>query len=174
LAVRKSNPDPNLRDGGAVTKQIQLTQGQVAQVDDWRYEELSQWKWQAQWNKYTRSFYALRSEGTGLFRKHIHMHREIAHTPKGLDCDHINHDTLDCQEHNLRNATRSQNQMNSRVRSDNKLAQKGICPHGSGYRVQVKKDGRYVFDKTFRTLDEAIAARDEAVKKFHGEYSYQG
>src|SRR5262245_17085577 len=42
----------------ALMKTIKLTQGQVALVDDWRYEELNRWKWHAYWDERTQSFYA--------------------------------------------------------------------------------------------------------------------
>lgn len=100
------------------------------------------------------------------------MHRQIMNTPKNMKCDHINHNTLDNQEHNLRNATNSQNGMNARASSNNQLGQKCISPYPRGYRVVVRKDGEDVFNKTFRTLDKAITARDEAVKKYHGEFAY--
>ncbi len=154
-------------------KQIPLTRGQVALVDDWHYEELSQWKWYAHWEPKTKSFYAVRMEGKNP-RREVRMHRQVAGTPKGLLCDHKNRNTLDNQEHNLRNATNSQNMMNSPCRSDNKLGEKCISRHYGGYLVRVYKNKRSVFCKTFRTLYDAIAARDVAVSQFHGEYSYQG
>ena len=154
-------------------KEIELTQGQVALVDNWKHEELNRWKWYAMWNKDTQSFYAARNEGKRPVKKTIFMHRQIMNTPKGMECDHINHNTLDNQEHNLRNATHSQNQMNKRISSNNQLGEKCISPSSRGYRVEVRKHGERVFSKTFRTLDEAIVARDEAVRKFHGEFAYQ-
>ena len=154
-------------------KTIQLTQGQVALVDDWWYEELSRWKWKADWSPNTQSFYAVRTEGKRPFRRKIWMHRQIMNTPKRMECDHINHSTLDCQEHNLRNVTRSQNMMNRRVQSNNKLGEKCISLHRTRYRVRVQKDGKYVFSKNFRILEEAIATRDEVVKQIHGEFAYR-
>lgn len=156
-----------------MTKTIQLTQGQVALVDDWRYEELNQWKWNAQWDKHLESFYAVRNEGKQPFQRKIMMHRQIMNTPKGMMCDHRNHNTLDNQEYNLRNVTSSQNQMNRGAQSNNQLGQKCIHPLGKGYAVTVKKGGER-FNKYFGTLAEAIVARDEAIKRLHGEYAYRG
>lgn len=149
-------------------KTIILTKGQIALVDDWRYEELNQWKWSAMWNKHTKSFYAVRTED----KKSILMHRQIMSTPKELQCDHRNHNTLDNQEHNLRNTTNSENNMNTHARSDNRLGQRCIKAHGSGYQVRISKNKAYVFCKTFRSINDAIAARDAAIKQFHGEYAY--
>ena len=58
-------------------KQIQLTQGKVALVDDLDYDWLSQWKWYAH-KEYGECFYAVRHsyqrEGK---RRLIPMHRQI-------------------------------------------------------------------------------------------------
>lgn len=153
-------------------REIQLTQGQVTIVDDWNYEWLNQWKWCAQWYNGSRSFYAVRSvrvKGKPSLR--INVHRLIAHTPDGVLCDHINHDTLLNTEENLRNVTHSQNNMNKRVRN-NTTGEKGIHKNHNGFEVRVKKDKKVVFDKYYQTLEDAIMARDEAYKTFHGDYCF--
>lgn len=152
-------------------KTIQLTQGQVALVDDDDYEWLSQYKWYARWDKYTKSYYAARAEYFPI-RKTVYMAREVAKTPKGMICDHINHDTLDNRKENLRNVTNSQNLMNRKgAASNNKLGERCVRKERNGFRVQVSVGGKYVFNKTFRTLPDAIVARDDALKQYHGEYS---
>ncbi len=153
-------------------KEIQLTQGQVALVDDWNYEELNKYKWQAKWNEHTKSYYAAR--GIGNPQKTKRMHCEIMKTPKGMFCDHINHNTLDNREENLRNATRSQNGMNRRVNRNNKLGEKCISPHRYGFVVIIYKDGKCVFNKKFNTLDQAIHARNNAINQHHGEFANYG
>jgi len=151
-------------------KQIPLTQGQVALVDDWRYEELNQWKWHAHWDEGTKSFYAVRKEWPS--QRTIQMHRHIMNTPRDMECDHQDHNTLNNQEYNLRNVTHSQNQLNRRVRFDNKLGQRCISQQRNGYRVRIFREHKEVFCKTFGSLDDAILARDEAIKKYHGEFAY--
>lgn len=95
-------------------KKIPLTQGQFAIVDDWWYDYLMQWKWYARWNPETHSYYAMRNEGKSPHRTSVMMSRVIMKTPKKMECDHKNHNTLDNREKNLRNVTTSQNQMNRR------------------------------------------------------------
>ena len=153
-------------------KPIPLTQGQVAKVDDEDFDRLNQFKWQAQWNEPTQSYYATR--GAYLPNgKHIiiRMHREIMQTPKGMDCDHIHHDTLDNQESELRNCTRSQNVMNANRRKDNASGYKGVIRHGSKWRAQVKKDGKVLFRKQFETPEIAAQAYDTAAKEIFGEFA---
>lgn len=149
---------------------IPLTQDQVALVSNGQFEEINRWKWQAQWNKNTNSFYATRKQSGST----VYMHRQIMKTPKGMVCDHINHNTLDNQDSNLRNVTPSQSVMNTRMRPNNKLGERCIHPAQSGFRVDIKSEGKRVFRKKFRTLELAIAARDEKLKEVQGEFAYRG
>ena len=59
-------------------KHILLTQNQLALVDNEDYDWLNQWKWYAQWNRGTESFYAARhSKQIKGKRTTIQMHRLI-------------------------------------------------------------------------------------------------
>ena len=144
-------------------KKIPLTQGQEAIVDDWWFDYLMQWKWRAQWNAGTESFYAVRGAN-------IRMHRVIMKTPKGMICDHIHHDTLDNREKELRNVTMSQSMMNKRVRKNSRT---GIIGVTIFYHATLSFEGKRVLDSKFRNLDDAIKARLEAEKKYFGEYMYK-
>lgn len=152
-------------------KEIELTQGQVALVDDEDFDYLSQWKWQADWCKTTNSFYATRTSYFPVKTK-IRMHREIMKTPAGKHCDHRNHDTLDNQKDNLRNITHSQSMMNRKLQKDNSLGERGIGKSGKGFRVRIRKDEVLVFDRWFKDLEKAKKERDIAYQQYHGEYGY--
>lgn len=81
-------------------KEISLTRGKVAIVDDEWFEYLSQWKWQC-----NNTGYASRSERIGINqRKTVLMHRIVANAPadQNVDVDHINHNRLDNRSSNLR------------------------------------------------------------------------
>jgi len=130
-----------------MTKEIRLTQGQVTIVDDWRYDELNQYKWFALWSPKTRSFYAGRNSATvGGKRTTVSMHMVIAGTPRGMQTDHVDHDTLNNTEANLRVCTASQNKQNCVRRSDNTSGYKGVFPAHSrwGWQAVIGVDKKSV------------------------------
>jgi len=96
-------------------KEIPLTQGQVALIDDKDYELVSQYSWYTVYNWHTLSFYArttIRLESGKQYS--LQMARLILGLEKGdkRQGDHINHDTLDNQRSNLHIVTYRQNMSN--------------------------------------------------------------
>jgi hypothetical protein len=154
-------------------KRIKLTRNQSALVDDKWFDYLSQWKWHANWNKYTQSFYAVRNQRISSNKRVlIQMSRVVADTPNGMICDHENHNTLDNQEHNLRNVTYSQNNMNSKPRKNNLLGERCIRKKNGKYSVRIFKDDTCAFSRTFSNLEEAKSMRDIMIKEIHGNFAY--
>lgn len=93
----------------------------------------------------------------------------------GADIDHINRDRFDNRWANLRLATRSQNNMNSGLRSDNKSGVKGVSLNPRGKwdsRIRVK--GEIILLGTFSDISDAIHAREGAEKIYFGEFCPQG
>lgn len=105
-------------------KEIQLTQGKIALVDDSNFDGLNQFKWYAA--KLGRTFYAVRSVRVDGKQKSVRMHCEIL---GGSLIDHIDHDGLNNQKSNLRFCTASENCMNKRKRENCVSIYKGICFH---------------------------------------------
>lgn len=99
-------------------KEISLTQGKVAIVDDEDFEYLNRWKWHARKNGQT--WYALRSKSWRIQGKRygitIPMHRVIMGAPEGRVIDHLNRDGLDNRRSNLRVTTFEENARNRRDR----------------------------------------------------------
>ena len=92
-------------------KQIPLTQGRFALVDDDDYDTLQQFRWSAGGK---RGYYAVRNFYVNGKRMAELMHRKIMNPVDGLDVDHINHNTIDNRRENLRVCTRKENIANSR------------------------------------------------------------
>ena len=87
--------------------------------------------------------------------------------------DHIDGNGLNNSRSNLRFATLSQNNMNQRMRPDNTSGHKGIswCPDREKYQVYVNIDRKRKSLGRYRTLEEAIYVRDQAVKEHYGEFA---
>ena len=96
-------------------KEIKLSQGKSALVDDEDYEELNKYKWCAY--KDGNTYYAIKTFKVVEGYKVIKMHKIIANTPKGMYTDHIDGNGLNNQKSNLRIVTNRQNQQN---RHDNR------------------------------------------------------
>lgn len=77
------------------------------------------------------------------------------------EVDHINRVKTDNRIENLRWASRSENQENLNVQSNNKLGHKNISIwRQGGYIVQIRRNKQPVYAKRFKDLDEAIMERD--------------
>ena len=154
-------------------KEIRLTRGMIALVDDDDFEYLNQWRWMAY--KIRSYFYAARRlPGKRKDpRKLILMHREILNNPNGLEIDHKNHNPLDNQKNNLRIATHSQNMANRKAKGTSEFL--GVCiinNRGHQYiRAGIKIDGRNFHLGTFNTQIEAALAYDKKAKEIHGDFA---
>lgn len=87
------------------------------------------------------------------------------------EIDHKNLNGTDNRWDNLRPATSGQNQSNRPLRSHNRSGTTGVCFANRERRWLVTINKKYV--GTFRTKEEAIAARKEAEKQIHKEFTHQ-
>lgn len=146
-----------------MTKQIELTQGQVAIVDDEDFEFLNQWKWFAQKDKNT--FYAVRG-----FGKRIRMHRVIMNTPNDMQVDHIDGNGLNNTRANLRNCTVAENTRNRKKPSTNTSGYMGVFPSAKKWRAEITH-GKKIHLGYFDNPVDAAHAYDQAAKEYFGEFA---
>lgn len=155
--------------------EIPLTQGQVAIVDVHRFEELNKNKWYAHWRKDSQCFYAVRKIRADGRYFVIYMHRQVLHLKdKSLHADHINHNTLDNRECNLRPATYTQNRMNSRIGTRNKSGYKGVSwhKHANKFIASLRTDGKLIYLGLFVDPSEAAKAYDRKAKELFGIFAF--
>lgn len=147
---------------------IPLTQGKFAIVDAEDYDRLSQYQWYA--SKCKNTFYALRHTG----RATIVMHRQIMHAPKGVLCDHKNHNGLDNRKTNLRLCTNAQNSFNRKPKTNGTSKYKGVCWHKSNrkWSARVSCNGRLYNLGYFDNQIDAAIAYDRKAEQIFGEFAY--
>lgn len=161
-------------------KEIALTQGKVAVVDDEDFEWLSKLSWFAIYNRSTDSFYARHSEvyfesGNRKCRP-VPMHRAIMglEPGDGRVVDHINHDTLDNRKDNLRIALRKENNRNRRLSVCNTSGFRGVSwdNRTKAWKGQIGADGTLHYLGLFATPEQAAIAYDQAAMALHGEFAH--
>lgn len=156
-------------------KEIELTQGLVALVDDDMFDELNKFKWCAHRSvKSKNTFYAVRNKRAG--RKVVGnflMHREILKPPDGMDTDHRDGNGLNNQRYNLRTCTRTQNNANRKPYLNTLSKFKGVSwrKDRDKWRAYIKIDRQYIHLGHFDLeIDAAIAYDTKAIELF-GEFA---
>lgn len=153
-------------------REIKLTQGKVALVDDEDFEVLNKYKWHAY--KSGNLYYA----GRGVYENgkvySVKMHRQILGlTNPKIHCDHKNGNGLDNSRNNLRQCTHAQNQRNVSARACNRSGFKGVSWHSRDERweVRIRIAGEKKHIGYFKSVLDAANAYDIAAKKYHGEFA---
>lgn len=151
-----------------MTREIELSQGLVALVDDADYEQVAAvGKWYACRNGQT--FYARKNFNRGGRQWSVIMHSVITGWPL---VDHINGNGLDNRRLNLRQATVVQNARNRRRRSDNTSGYKGVSQRAPGrFRAYIEVSGTRENLGNFATPEQAARAYDRAALAYFGDFA---
>lgn len=151
-------------------KEIKLTRGLVALVDDSDFEWASRWKWFAQ--KSGRKFYAARSQVRAGVKKLILMHREIIGNLGALDGEHEDGNSLNNQRSNLRPATRSQNLANKELPKNKTCKSRGVYLGWNGvFIANISVGHRSKYLGTFQDETDAALAYDSAALTHFGSFA---
>ena len=151
-------------------KQIPLTQGLFATIDDADYERVSQHKWCAHVRRIRKTSYAV----SYINGKLTSLHRFIMGLEDGkVWVDHIDGNGLNNQRSNLRICTRNQNQQNRPKNKNNKSGHKGVFWDSSrskwGCAIMVNR--KKIMLGRFDDLEFAAFVYQEAARKYHGEFA---
>lgn len=117
--------------------------------------------------------------GTGYLQTKVNYKRYVVHQLIFMlhhgycppQVDHIDGDRSNNRIENLREATPSQNSMNTKLRRDNRSGTKGVYSKNGKWAVQIRANGITRYRGTFGDLELAALVAEEARNKYHGEFA---
>ncbi len=149
-------------------KQVFLNRGFIALVDDEDFERVSAFKWTVRVKKtanFTR-YYAKRNTASG----NLMLHHFILGTEDRVD--HKDNNGLNNQKYNLRPATASQNNVNSRRSSSGASRYRGVFLNPNGtWRSRIRTPNGRVELGSFKDEEDAATAYNLAAEEHHGEFA---
>ena len=157
-----------------VARNLPLTNGGYALVDDEDYNRLIGLGWYRWHNRKKRSVYACRNivKPDGKPSRE-YLHRAVMGLQLGnpLQVDHKNFDGLDCRKENLRTVTIALHNRNQRLRRTNKSGVKGVklCKDGR-WIARIKLNGKEKSLGVYGKIEEAGFAYNLASELVHGVY----
>jgi hypothetical protein len=149
-----------------MAREIPLTHGTVAIVDDEDFEFVNAHEWQLTRLRYATTGYAYSPTA----------HKQMAHLlmspPKGTGVDHANGNGLDNRRCNLRICSRSQNCQNRRKQQRPASSRfKGVQRKASKWLATITAEGRFYYVGTFKVEEDAARAYDDAARRLHGKFA---
>ena len=152
-----------------MAKEIQLTQGKVAIVDDDLFEYLNQFKWHIASGRYAATNMKINGKS-----KSIYLHRFIMNVSKDMQVDHIDNDKLNNLKTNLRICTHSQNMINRPVYNNSKSKFKGVIFYEKlkKYIARIKFKNKEYYLGVYTNPIDAARAYNDAALKYHGEFAH--
>ena len=152
-----------------MTKEIDLTQGKVALVDDNVYEELVRYNWTA--DKHRKTCYARRNIPVNGKKVKVYMHRQILGLKQGdgTTVDHINHDGLDNRHINLRIVSHATNlRHRNGLQPNNTSGYTGVwwSKQGKKWCAEIKMYGKKIYLGSYKNILDAAKARKRGELKY--------
>ena len=153
---------------------IELTKGFVAVVDEEDYDRLTAYRWQVNGRQGKQRRCAVRnvklSSGANQM---IYMHREVLQVPASVQVDHINCDALDNRKANLRPATNSQNNANTRIARTNTSGFKGVSwiARIRKWQARIKVLGSARYLGVYANPEDAARVYDSAAREAFGSFA---
>ena len=150
-------------------KEIPLTRGKVAIVDDEDYEELSIVKWH-----YNHWGYAMRNVTPGgKKRTKIQMHIAILGKIEGFEIDHKDGNGLNNRRENLRHVTHTQNTQNKAPYKKTSSRYKGVSWNkwANKWVSTIVIDGKYYYLGYYKSERDAAWVYNVWAESFFGEYT---
>lgn len=151
-------------------KEIKLSNGMVAIVDNKDYEKVRDFHWYAHRGYTTHYAYCDKMED-GV-KKKIIMHRLLTGVQRGLVVDHINRNGLDNRRGNLR-CCRGGLNVAAGIFPKPRSGYRGVAKgkKDRGWRARIDVEGKVILLGAFNTAKKAAEAYDRAAIKYFGEFA---
>jgi hypothetical protein len=154
-----------------MARELELSQGLVALVDDADFDQVGQFKWSAHRTKYAIYACTRTPRGNGP-RKTILLHRFLMKPPEGFVVDHISGNGLDNTRANLRVVPMRDNCRNRRRDVNCVTAFKGVHfdkKYGK-WIAAINVGNRRYYGKFRSTAEEAARDYDDLARTHFGEF----
>ncbi len=156
-----------------MVKEVQLTQGMVALVDDEDYEKVCQYGWVAS-SDFNGGWRPKCYVNKGDKKTTMFMYRLIVDARPGEVVDHINHNALDNRRANLRKCTQAENAANQIPRVGGTSKYKGVCwaKDRGNWLAKITVGYKQINLGHFASEWEAATVYDKAALEYFGEFAY--
>ena len=157
-----------------MVREIPLTRGMVAIVDDEDYDKVAAFRWHAARTCAAKDiWYARRTIRDGGKKRIVAMHQIILPLDPPLTSDHINGNGLDNRRCNLRPATLHQQAMNLRMKRTNKSGFIGVhwskSQHAWIAMIRINRVAKYLGH--FQDPKQAAETYDRVARETRGEFA---
>lgn len=157
-------------------KRVQLFNSkEFALVDDSDFDRVSRHTWCLSTKKHdyraVRANIFIGFSAGKKIRKTIYLHRFILCAQSGSEVDHINWNTLDNRQHNLRFCNRIQQMHNVNYGRGGKSRFQGVTHRFGKWRAHIRVQGKQITLGTAASEVQAARIYDAAKIKFFGQYA---
>jgi hypothetical protein len=147
-------------------RQISLSQGKLAIVDDEDYPLVKDFKWCFRGDSEGSGGYALRHIKIDGKDRKMYLHRQLMQPEPGKEVIFLNHDKLDCRRSNLKVVSHEEARRHHRVRRDSKTGVKGVRhdPGNNTWSAYVYRNDCCHHIGTFGSIEAASAAYEAEIR----------